>query len=47
MCYLESNKAVFVVEIMVSCFSRGSHEWNSVLEIYVLHLPVMLEMLHD
>ena len=30
-----------------SCFSRGSLEWNSILEIYVLQLPVMLEMLHD
>jgi len=47
MCHFEINKCVFVAGISVSCSSRGSVEWNSILEIYVLHLVVMLEMQHD
>jgi len=31
----------------VSCFSRESLEWNSILEIYVSRFRVMLEMLQD
>jgi len=47
MCHYEINRSVFVAEISVSYFNRESLEWNSISEIYVWHLLVMLEMLHD
>ena len=47
LCLLQNNRSVVCTGSGVSWFSRGSLEWNNILEICVLQLLVTLEMLHD